>query len=321
MNRIEGLDTLRFFAFFSVYIFHVTPNFTYGYLGVNFFFVLSSFLLTYLALMEIDKNGFFSRTNFFLRRAIRIFPLYYSILIFSFFILPLISHYYHFNISLPKNKLLYLFFLSNYEVTDCLFYLKFYWSIAVEEQFYLLFIIFGFLLKRHLISYVLLLLICYILFMNYATYKNISTYQHTIAHLSEFSFGMLSAYVYHKKTNILPMVLFSLFLSMIVILFFKNNPLNQLALSVVFADLILITTYYGKHFSRLPILRWIESLGKYTYGLYVYSGIIITIFVKFIKIENSYLSIIAQLTILILVSYTSYHLFEKRFLRLRSVIS
>ncbi len=319
MARIEGLDTLRFFAFFSVFLFHTTPHFMYGYLGVHFFFVLSSFLLTYLALIEIEKNGFFSRRNFFLRRALRIFPLYYLILIFSFLLLPFIANYLDFNISLPANKLLYLFFLSNYDTADCLFYFKFFWSIAVEEQFYILFILFSFLLDRYLILYVLLLLICYVLFMNYATYNNLSTYQHTITYLPAFSLGMLCAYVYFRKWNHILLIVLSLFIAITGLFFYHNEIYNNLALSIIFANLILVTTNYGKKFIKYWPLRVTESLGKYTYGLYVYSGIIITIFAKFINIKNIYVSLFTQFIILILISYTSYHLFEKRFLRLKSV--
>ena len=135
MNKIKGLDTLRFFAFLSIFIFHATPHFEYGYFGVDFFFVLSSFLLTYLAYQEIDAKGFVSKWNFLGRRMLRIFPLYYLVLTASFIVLPILNY----SVNLPENKLLYWLLLSNYETSDCLYSLKFLWSIGVEEQFYLIF--------------------------------------------------------------------------------------------------------------------------------------------------------------------------------------
>ena len=78
-SQIQGLNSLRFFAFLSVFTLHTTTWFTYGGLGVDFFFILSSFLLTYLALNEIETTGRFSRKNFFIRRALRIYPLYFAV--------------------------------------------------------------------------------------------------------------------------------------------------------------------------------------------------------------------------------------------------
>ena len=78
MRKIAGLNTLRFLAFLSIFLFHTEISFDYGYLGVDFFFVLSSFLLTFLAYKELDDTNTFSKKNFFMRRVLRIFPLYWS---------------------------------------------------------------------------------------------------------------------------------------------------------------------------------------------------------------------------------------------------
>ncbi len=125
MNKIAGLNTLRFLAFLSIFFFHTEVSFSYGYLGVDFFFVLSSLLLTFLAFKEIEETGRFSKKKFFVRRALRIFPLYFLVVISSFLLLPVIAAHFNQTLSLPENKTLYYLLLSNYEESDSIYYLKF----------------------------------------------------------------------------------------------------------------------------------------------------------------------------------------------------
>lgn len=313
MNRILGLDTLRFFAFLAIFMFHATPNFEYGYLGVDFFFVLSSFLLTHLAYKEIYNIGTFSKWNFLGRRILRIFPLYYLILIVSFFIIPLIDP----STSLPNSKLLYWFFLSNYETSDCIYSLKFLWSIAVEEQFYLLFIGLSFLLNRKVLFLVAFLMLTYFAFMILANSYNISTYSNTITHFPNFAAGIIGGYIYfNKKENqTLNLVLFGL--SLIGNFIIKNEIILHINISVFFLSLIFLIIQYAKVLHKFFIFKLTEKLGGYTYGLYVYSGFVLTIVPKLFTINNPYYNFIIELSFLLLISILSYHLFEKHFLKLK----
>src|SRR5437868_2879263 len=94
-----SLDGLRFFAFLLVFLHHSLLDWTSpnplinffliaieknGWLGVDLFFVLSGFLITTLLLKERSDNGNYSLKNFWIRRALRIWPLYYLALIFGF---------------------------------------------------------------------------------------------------------------------------------------------------------------------------------------------------------------------------------------------
>ena len=198
-TKIAGLDSLRFFAFLSIFIFHSTAFLPKGYLGVDFFFVLSSFLLTYLVFIELEQTSKFSKKNFFIRRSLRIFPLYFLVVIFSLVALPLIANITNTKITLPENELLYWLFLSNYESSDSIFALKFLWSIAVEEQFYLIFILFGFLFKKHFWVFVGILFSLYIGYMIIAQQLELSTYTNTLTHFSNFAIGMSSAYLFYHK--------------------------------------------------------------------------------------------------------------------------
>jgi peptidoglycan/LPS O-acetylase OafA/YrhL len=93
-NYLPGLNTLRFFAAFLVIISHAQQsvnklnisNFTAPILnrgkdGVEFFFVLSGFLITYLLCKEINKTNTVSIKDFYLRRVFRIWPLYFIIIL------------------------------------------------------------------------------------------------------------------------------------------------------------------------------------------------------------------------------------------------
>ena len=96
------MNGLRFFAAFGVVIHHIEkvkadfdiPRFhnpvmeALGDHAVTFFFVLSGFLITYLLFIEREVSGDINIKSFYMRRILRIWPLYFMILILSFFILP-----------------------------------------------------------------------------------------------------------------------------------------------------------------------------------------------------------------------------------------
>src|SRR5687768_6448678 len=98
----SNLDGLRFFCFLAVFFFHSfhtdylyirdSPTYIFfksfifknGNLGVNFFFVLSGFLITYLLLKEREFYGRINIVSFWKRRILRIWPLFFACLVFGF---------------------------------------------------------------------------------------------------------------------------------------------------------------------------------------------------------------------------------------------
>jgi peptidoglycan/LPS O-acetylase OafA/YrhL len=152
--HLPGLNTLRFLAALIVVVGHTGDGLwlfgvqKYNYLArlnpesarlaVLFFFVLSGFLITYLLLVEESETGTISVGAFYLRRILRIWPLYYLIVLLAFFVLP------HSRGLLPasspelygwKNLSLYLTIFPNFAMP--VWYAGHLWSIGVEEQFYL----------------------------------------------------------------------------------------------------------------------------------------------------------------------------------------
>lgn len=318
MRKIHGLDTLRFISFLSIFFYHSLGGIQYGYLGVDFFFVLSSFLLTYLALHEIQETGTLSKRNFYIRRSLRIFPLYFFLIGFTFIVLPLLAKGFGWSITLTDHPLYYLFFVSNFDFSEGLFALKFFWSIAVEEQFYLSFILFSFMLKRNIYLYVGLLFITYIVFMFIAPKYEFHVYTNGLSHLSNFGFGILGAKIYFDNKHRLGHELIALVLSVIAMKLVKNELVFGLVFSLFITSIIFITARFAPKFAHFKTMRITEYLGKLTYGLYVYSGFIISFGMKFLPAQSSMSLAFSEFAILIPVAMISYHMFELPFLRLKS---
>lgn len=130
----------------QVVIYHLTPvRAPQGYLGVDIFFVLSGFLITYLLATEISRTGSLDLAGFWLRRAHRILPALVSVLLITAPLTLLVRG--DSAVGLPRQVASTLTFTYNWAdivagsdyadaTTPAL--LKNMWSLAVEEQFYLL---------------------------------------------------------------------------------------------------------------------------------------------------------------------------------------
>lgn len=160
-NYFPELDGLRFFAFLLVFCFHggfpgralsemvgttaARALRDHGWVGVQLFFILSGFLITTLLLREEAKFGRIDLKAFWIRRILRIWPLYYVIVLVGFVGLPLIDGSIRTEAWpwLLSNHLgWFLAFLGNWSMAligpvpyDAISVL---WSVCVEEQFYIL---------------------------------------------------------------------------------------------------------------------------------------------------------------------------------------
>ncbi len=132
ISHRSQLDSVRFFAFLGVFIFHFDEHaFAYGCLGVQLFFVLSGFLITRLLLHNESGNLRHDLGIFYVRRTLRIFPLYYLVLVVLLLAGQLPHPWWHF--FYLHNLLMFLEPYLTPGVTGH------FWSLAVEEQFYLLY--------------------------------------------------------------------------------------------------------------------------------------------------------------------------------------
>ena len=152
--RRADIDTLRAISVVSVIIFHLDQTlFPNGYLGVDIFFVISGYVITKSILKGLNNNQF-SFLNFYIKRIKRIFPVFLVVLlttiIFAIFIL-LIADLNRFLESLISSLGLvsnFYFWITGgyFSTNDQLKPLLHIWSLSVEEQFYLFFPIFLYLL-------------------------------------------------------------------------------------------------------------------------------------------------------------------------------
>jgi peptidoglycan/LPS O-acetylase OafA/YrhL len=137
---LDGLRGLAIILIILYHIFNFGNIFEWAWVGVDLFFVLSGFLITGILLRGALSEHF--PRDFYIRRVLRIFPIYYLSLIVFLFILPrLINYPFHIHFLL-QNQLWFWLYVQNW-----LFILKnpgnsillnHFWSLALEEQFYLL---------------------------------------------------------------------------------------------------------------------------------------------------------------------------------------
>lgn len=308
-----------------------------GQLGVSFFFVLSGFLITYLIFAERIKIGKFDMKAFYIRRSLRIFPLYFAFMVLIFVILPLFIE-----IKLP-NPYYYFFFLSNFDVINTngagIDILNISWSVSVEEQFYLAWaVLFAILTPRYYLYLFLTIIITSALFRWTNSGNSYVANFHTFSVMSELAIGGLTAYLvtYSSKFKnfiedlpqwvifstyclIIPMLMFSRF-------FYLYTTFGRILLGLGIAFIITEQNYSNNSFYKMKNFKMISSLGKYTYGLYLLHPLVIFfISLATLKIgldskslfEGSMIGIFS-LFMSILVCYLSYWYFEYPFLKLKS---
>ena len=360
-----NLNSFRFIAAALVLIHHVelfliennkVESFSMGLIkgggqfGVTFFFVLSGFLITFLLFREDEMKSSISIKNFYIRRVLRIWPLYYLILIFGFFIIPKISIIYSDLQSVLdyeyNSKLFeYILFVPNYTLAklNIVPFSTHLWSIGVEEQFYL---IWPLLIKffkskiKVLFSILLIMLLLKSIFylsvifnwngFNFELLRNFLR----LTRFECMAIGGIAAYVlYYRKNQILELIFnfktqyITLFVTLVLIVCNLTIPfLHNYIYSILFAIIILNAAGNKKSIINLEY-KLFNNLGKISYGLYMYHPICIVICFHFIS--NNFENILAnrviwELIIILssfilttMISILSYNLFEKKIMKLK----
>ena len=153
--------------------------------------------------------------------------------------------------------------------------------------------------------------------MQYASQHNISTYSHTITHFSNFLIGILAGFIYFKKIQLKYITEALLLVSTIALFLINNQTLFNLNISIFFASIILIFIKISEQIKDNKLFMLTEKAGVYTYGLYIYSGIVLTFIPKIINIDNNILKVSLEFIAILTISILSYHLWEKPFLKLK----
>ncbi len=359
----KNLDGLRFLSFLSVFFYHrfyTTSNeiktskiyhfvkidlFGNGNLGVNFFFVLSGFLITFLLIEEKNNYGQIDIKKFWVRRVLRIWPLFYFMVFFGFIIFPWIKNFFGLVSTETASPLYYVTFLNNFDFINKglpdASSLGVLWSIAIEEQFYLFWplIIFIFPVKKLWIPF-LIITISSLVFR--AMNDSSLTHEvHTMSCIGDMTTGALGAwligYSIKFKNYIERLKRFQILLIYVLfgfIYLFRDNFLflnygvrifERMFIAIVIIHIILEQSFSINSLFKISNFKRISDFGKITYGLYClhFIGILITITItNYFNMNKNLFEIIFLTTPLallfsILISKVSYIYYETPFLKLK----
>lgn len=354
-----GLNGLRAIAALSVVVFHITmaldmfgldphlfgtlpdgspKGFAMAGYGVTIFFTLSGFLITYLLLAE-KKQQPVSIRNFYLRRILRIWPLYYLWLIITLLVI--------WYLGLPFNGIMllaYLFFAANipfilenmpHGADATLPFLRHYWSLGVEEQFYLFWPWIVKKTKKNLQAFVIAFIIVFLalkLFFHLFYMHSFIAAGMKVTRFDCMLIGALAAIYYFNGHALFIKICASKLAQALAWLMVLLLLLNAFHVASVIDDEIVSVISVVLIIGQITVKNRLinldnavcDFLGKISYGIYVTHALIILFAAKLIKgIDmapvTKYVLVYTSITALtILISWLSYEYFEKYFLKLKS---
>jgi peptidoglycan/LPS O-acetylase OafA/YrhL len=339
--HLKGLNGIRAIAAVSVVISHSLLGLSYWEIsnfsgswdfanyGVTLFFTLSGFLITYLLVKEKTTFKTISIKEFYVRRILRIWPLYYFY-IFLFLIISFIN----FDPSIPRGLVYYLFIGGNFTIISGIPIplLGHYWSLGVEEQFYLFWpLLVKWFHPLKSVSFFLIVFFCIKATMRF--YMPESKWYEFICNTKFdcMAIGALYAILYESGNTIFTRLFFNkivqivswgIFLLAAVGKLYIPDFIHSDIFSMASATIILNVAFNAGSLIKLEN-KPLNFLGKISYGMYVYHPIIIYLISLLLKknqlMLNSGLAIVFYILMAIvftvLVSWASYTCLEKRFLK------
>jgi peptidoglycan/LPS O-acetylase OafA/YrhL len=342
----KSLDGLRGIAAMLVVIFHFYsyPNGYYsaddyslfkeisaiGQHGVSLFFVLSGFVITRILIHNKASSTYFSA--FFLKRILRIAPLYYLFLVFWFFVLPFIIH-------VPEiplmNQLPYYIYLQNIFSTFG-FPLSgppHFWSLAVEEHFYLVWPMVVFYVPVNQLGKVIGVGILLSFVLKYIMIQNkLPIHDFTLTRMDQILMGSWLSLAELKGQLKRQSVRHFMKLAMLAIPFalmtyllgshfhFIKELFKYSLLGIAFTSLIAIVLSLKPTaiVNRFLTTRVLQYMGKISYGIYVWHVIALILLQFFLLTKIMLVDMLITIAITMLLAHVSYFYFESYFIRLKN---
>lgn len=336
MKKVPQLDGVRGIAVLlvllhntdvpSLHLWLISGN---GWMGVDLFFVLSGFLITGILVDTKQSEGFFR--NFYARRCLRIWPLYYSLLLFMFVIVPLLR---------PSEAPIvfaarsspwwsYPFFLQNFLVpipTAATGLLAVTWSLAVEEQFYLVWPLVVRYCNEGQLRKIAIAIICFSPALRfYLSLHQVNIYSNTLCRLDGLMAGALLALVV-RSSSFLP----SRFVKPAWITLIVCAPLALMigtlhARWIVFSLVAMasVSFVYLALFSKQRGLdailnnRFLVYTGTISYGIYLLQKIPLDAMKAFHLDHHQFLALPITIAATYALAALSWNLLENPFLRLK----
>ncbi|MEO6328305.1 MAG: acyltransferase [Ginsengibacter sp.] len=355
MKHYKGLDSIRAMAVILVLFWHLMPrtllinSFDTGPFGVDIFFVLSGFLITKI-LLENRRAAEISKVtishvlkNFYVRRVLRIFPIYYLTIALIFLYQIFI------NSDIEFDLLSCLTYTTNFHFFKTHSWGTFtghFWSLAVEEQFYILWPVLILLFKKKYLIYLIVAFILVGIISQVILGKSEFSLILPHACFDAFGLGALLAWamVYqpqllnNKNFNALSIVAFASAVFILAESIYKGVfELVPLRTFHSFIALWMITSVVfierkGKSLSSLIYHNKILIfIGKMSYGIYIYHVFFMYYWKFFGRVNkhlplttdfyNPYLLFTEYFCIIILLSWLSFKLIEQPFLNLKKYFS
>jgi len=336
------LDGLRGFAILAVLIGHISINtpvwkLGLGNIGVEIFFVLSGFLITTLLLKEKLKSGGVSLRKFYIRRALRILPVAYLFLT----VLLLLNFIFKLKLS-SLSFITAALFIKNFNLNYENEWLNgHFWTLAVEEQFYLIFpVVLIYSLKNYIrVAFAIVLLVPV---FYYLTFNNIGLfYSNSVIHKASLLFinlfqrgtasiltgSLLSVCMfkklipaqmkYHRVFSLLLLV-FGICFRMYSTDLIGNEYVSSIIFSLIIALVIFFVMTSPRDFLNISLRHpWLVKMGILSYSIYIWQQI----FLYKQPWGNSFKyadSLLFNIPMLILAVHVSYYYFESRFLKLKT---
>ena len=356
-NHVPALDGVRGIAILLVLFFHfpapfvwLRPLTTIGWCGVDLFFVLSGYLITGILYSSANKPHYFR--NFYVRRSLRIFPLYYGFLVLTLLILPKFVNPYWLGLETLHGRIPeYFLYYTNYAnvfVGWSPASLGAFWSLAVEEHFYLFWPMFIKVTPKNKLLLWCIIIVFLALFgrLAIAAFKMtwLAAYFLTTSRVDSLVVGAVTAILVRQYPDWPKRWMMSIGGTMLVILLgvaiwrgglmYNDWPMRTFGYSILaflFASVVWLagnTRGRASHFLGNPIL---VTFGKYSYCLYVFHMLVLIVCERWLGPRlfplvgwsgDAPLPLFAvSMTASLVIAYLSWRLYESPFLSLKARFS
>jgi peptidoglycan/LPS O-acetylase OafA/YrhL len=315
-----ALDGLRGVAIVLVVMFHIWPEFfSFGYMGVDLFFVLSGFLITKIIYTKLENNTF-SFKEFYRNRVRRIFPAMIVVLLVAFFVGYLFMFPSELK-SLGQHMKTSVLFWQNFRLMEEVGYwdkaaelkpLLHFWSLSIEEQFYIFWPIILVLIYRFRFNFLISIGVLFVLLTVLSQVLDINKFYHSFARFWELAFGsflfvLSQKFDYKYHVNKFKLVIFLVFITSLLLAFDREFNFFSTLFVVVSTGLLLLYISQNagsKFFAFTPLV----FIGVISYPLYLWHYVIIS----YMHIFNFDVSQNAIFIILgsIILSYVTYRYIE-----------
>jgi peptidoglycan/LPS O-acetylase OafA/YrhL len=337
MKRISQLDAVRGLAVLLVLVhntdiypsLHLGLIANNGWMGVDLFFVLSGFLITGILISAKNSNGYFR--NFYARRCLRIWPLYYSALFFMFVIVPALRPSESSNIFGSRSGpwWAYPIFLQNYLVgvpTGAIGLLAVTWSLGVEEQFYFVWPLVVRFCNESQLRRIATGVICISPILRfYCSSHGVNIYSNPLCRLDGLMAGSLLALLIRSKNFAPSRFLMPAWLTFLVVapvaIFLDMFNMRWLVFSLVAlassAFVYLALFSQQRQFQALLSNRFLVYIGTISYGIYLLQKIPVDVVKAFHLERFPLLAFPITAVATCAMAALSWRILEKPFLRLK----